>query len=90
MSQNLLSMLTESDEPSLCLMCSRSQLQKQVEELKSVIELLRTQVRIVPDLRANIEAMNKEIAELREQEENNARVNGSNATYAKVASRRLA
>ena len=53
-SQKLLSSLTASDEPFLCLMCSWAQFQQEVTELRVVIDALKDELQVIPELRADI------------------------------------
>ena len=63
-SQKLLSSLTASDEPFLCLMCSRAQFQQEVTELRAVIDALKDKLQVIPELRADIDTMKKKIEEI--------------------------
>ena len=65
MSQKLLSSLTASDEPFLCLMCNRTQLQQEVIELKSVIDDdMKAELQVIPELHKVIDTMKKKVEEV--------------------------
>ena len=58
-------MLTASDEPFFCLMCSREIFKRQVDHLVNEINCLKTELKIIPTMQASIEALKEEIVDLR-------------------------
>lgn len=63
-SQKLLTSLTTSDEPFLCLMCSRSQFQQEVTELRRVVDALKAELLVIPEMRKEIVSMKQKMEEI--------------------------
>lgn len=63
-SQKLLQELTTSEEPFLCLMCSRAAFKEEVSRLKSEIVSLKNELTMLPSLQSSTEALHREIKDL--------------------------
>ena len=84
-SQKLLQELTASEEPFLCLMCSRASFKEELDQLKSEIAFLRSELRAIPSMQTSIEALHRETTDL-QTKINDSTATSKKVTYARVAS----
>ena len=63
-SQKLLQELTASEEPFLCLMCSRASYKEELDQLKSEIAFLKSELKAIPSTQTSIEALHRETTDL--------------------------
>ena len=92
-SQQLLRELTASEEPFLCLMCSRTAFKEEISLLKAEIAFLKSELKLIPAIKTSIEALHREVSDLQSKTNISANASGDSAavtvpTYARVASNR--
>ena len=84
-SQKLFQELTASEEPFLCLMCSRASFKEELDQLKSEIAFLKSELKAIPSMQTCIEAPHRETINL-QTKISDSTATSKKATYARVAS----
>ena len=84
-SQKLLQELMVSEEPFLCLICSRASFKEELDQLKSEIAFLKSELKAIPSMQTSIEALHRETIDLQTKISDSTAAS-KKATYARVAS----